>query len=216
MPDIYLNDADVVELKTLREAEAAVGATEIEVSKRLHVGNLGPAARAEDLRSVFDRAGLPVAAVIVAPRPAGNSNRWFAMIEMKDGKSAMVAVDSRDLFLAGRRLVISEAHSLPAQTNRSRNSRVPRVDITERLYIAGLPLTATETTVQVLFQNHGLSPVEVFLPRDRKTGQHKGFGFVSMSSEAEAGQAIGAVNGSLVDGKALAVRPAAPRAGKQR
>jgi RNA recognition motif-containing protein len=214
-PDIYLNDADAVELKTLREAEAAVGATEIEVSKRLHVGNLGPAAKAEDLRAVFDRAGLAVAAIVVPPRPSGNANRWFAMVDMKDGKSAMEAVDARDLSLAGRQLVISEAHSLPSQTSRSRTSRVPSMDITERLYIAGLPSTATDISVRVLFQNHGLNPVEVFLPKDRNSGQHRGFGFVSMASEAESAQAIGALNGSLVEGKALSVHPAEPRTGRR-
>jgi len=209
-PDIYLETGDIVELKTLREAEAAVGATEIEVSKRLFVGNIPPKTTSDELRSAFDKAGLAVADVVVPPR-AGSTARWFAIMEMRDGKAAMEAVDSRGLILNGRRLVVDEAHSLSAQIDRPRGGRTPRVDITERLYISGIPSSATETTVRLLFQNHGLNPIEVYLPRDRQTGRLKGYGFVAMSSESEAASAIGALNGSLVDGVGLTVQPAAPR-----
>jgi RNA recognition motif-containing protein len=210
-PDIYLDTADAVELKTLREAEAAVGATEIEVSKRLYVGNLPPGTTVDELRSAFDRAGLTIAEVVVPPRVSSNATRWFAIVEMTDGKNAMEAVDSRELNLKGKRLVINEAYSLSAQIERPRGGRTPHVDITERLYVAGFPYSATETTVRTIFQNHGLNPVDVYLPRDRQTGRPRGFGFVAMSSHVEATQAIGALNGSLVEGRSLTVRPAAPR-----
>ena len=42
-------------------------------------------------------------------------------------------------------------------------------------------------------------------------GRPRGFGFVAMSSVAEATQAIGALNGSLVEGRAITVRTASPR-----
>jgi len=210
-PDIYLDTSDAVELKTLREAEAAVGATEIEVSKRLYIGNVPPGATADELSAAFDGAGLTIAEVAVPPRASGNANRWFAIVEMTDGKNAMEAVDSRDLALKGRRLVVNEAHSLSSQIDRPRGARTPRVDITERLYIAGLSNSATETTVRTIFRNHGLNPVDVYIPKDRETGRPKGFGFVAMSSESEAAQAIGALNGSLVEGRSLTVRPATPR-----
>jgi hypothetical protein len=210
-PDIYLDAADVVELKTLREAEAAVGATEIEVSKRLYIGNLPPATTVDELRSAFDRAELTIGEVVLPPRASGNATRWFAMVDMIDGRDAMEAVDSQQVTLKGRQLVINEAFSLSAQIDRPQGSRTPRVDITERLYVAGLPYAATETTVRILFQNHGLNPVDVHLPKDRQTGRPRGFGFVSMSSQSEATQAIGALNGTLVEGRSLTVQPAAPR-----
>jgi RNA recognition motif-containing protein len=210
-PDIYLDATDAVEINTLREAEAAVGATEIEVSKRLYVGNLPPSTTVDDLRSAFDRVDLAIKEMVVPPRSAGNGNRWFAIVEMLDGRNAMAAVDSRDLTLAGRRLVINEAYSLSSQIDRSRGGRTPRIDITERLYIAGLSHAATETTVRTLFQNHGLNPVDVYVPRDRQTGRPRGFGFATMSSLSEATQAIGALHGSLVDGISLTVQPATAR-----
>jgi hypothetical protein len=47
-PDIYLDASDAVELKTLREADAAAGATEIEVSKRLYIGKIPLGATADE------------------------------------------------------------------------------------------------------------------------------------------------------------------------
>ena len=129
----------------------------------------------------------------------------------------MEAVDSRDLTLLGRQLVINEAYSLSTQLEQPRGGLTPRdVDISERLYLSGLPYSATETSVRALFQNHGLNPAEVYLPKDRQTGQPRGIGFVSMGSLAEATQAIGALNGSLVEGRSLTVRPAAPRSADPR
>ncbi len=210
-PDIYLESVDTVELNTLREAEAAVGATEIEVSKRLYVGNLPAGTTADDLRSAFEGAGFAIAEVPRPPRPSANPSRWFAFVEMADGRNAMEALDSRELSLKGRRVVIDEAFSLSDQMDRPKRGRAPGIDISERLFVAGLPHAATENTVRVLFQNHGLNPVDVFVPKDRQTGRPRGFGFVSMSSQSEAAQAIGALNGSLVDGRNLTVRAATPR-----
>jgi hypothetical protein len=210
-PEIYLDATGALELKTLREAEGAVGATEIEISKRLYVGNLPPSTGIDELRGIFTGAGLAVADVVMAPRPSANPSRWFAFVDMVDGRNAMEAVDSRDLVVRGRQLVINEAFSLSDQVDQPRRGRTPSIDATERLYIAGLPYSATEQSVRQLFQNHGLNPVEIYLPRDRQTGRVKGIGFVAMNSITEAVQAIGALNGSLVEGKGLTVRAAKPR-----
>ncbi len=210
-PDVYLDPSDAVELNTMREAEAAVGATEIEVSKRLYVGNLPPGTTTDELRSAFGAAGLAIAEVVVPPRVSGHAARWFGIVEMTDGRSAMDAVDSRDLNVKGRRLVVNEAFALSSQIDRQKGGRMPSVDVTERLYVAGLPYSANESTVRTLFQNHGLNPVEVHVVRDRESGRGKGFGFVSMGSQSEATQAIGALNGSLVEGRSLILAPAMPR-----
>jgi RNA recognition motif-containing protein len=210
-PEVYLDPSEAVELNTMREAEAAVGATEIEVSKRLYVGNLPSGTTMDELRSAFGAAGLTIAEVVVPPRASGHAARWFGIVEMTDGRNAMEAVDSRDLNLKGRRLVVNEAYPLSSQIGRQQGGRMPSIDITERLYVAGLPYSANETTLRTLFQNHGLNPVDVHIVRDRQSGRGKGFGFVSMSSQSEAAQAIGALNGSLVDGRSLILAPATPR-----
>ncbi|HSB22754.1 MAG TPA: RNA-binding protein, partial [Burkholderiaceae bacterium] len=46
---------------------------------------------------------------------------------------------------------------------------------------------------------------------DRETGRSKGFGFVEMSSAAEAQAAIHAMNGQPLEGRAIVVNEARPR-----
>lgn len=46
---------------------------------------------------------------------------------------------------------------------------------------------------------------------DRETGRSRGFGFVEMSSKEEAQNAISALNGKEIDGRALTVNEAKPR-----
>ena len=51
---------------------------------------------------------------------------------------------------------------------------------------------------------------------DRESGRSKGFGFVEMSSDAEAEAAIQKLNNQVMDGRPLNVseaRPQAPRSG---
>ena len=47
--------------------------------------------------------------------------------------------------------------------------------------------------------------------RDRFTNKSRGFGFVEMSSQAEATKAIADINGKELDGRALTVNEAKPR-----
>jgi RNA recognition motif-containing protein len=84
------------------------------------------------------------------------------------------------------------------------------VDITERLYVTGMSFAASDLNIRSLFQKHGLQPIEVFVPKNRKTNMGRGFGFVTMGSKSEAMQAIGALNGITLDGRTLTVRPAEP------
>ena len=48
------------------------------------------------------------------------------------------------------------------------------------------------------------------LPTDRETGRPRGFGFVEMD-DADAAQAISALNGTQMGGRALTVNEARPR-----
>jgi RNA recognition motif-containing protein len=78
-----------------------------------------------------------------------------------------------------------------------------------------LPYAATEQQVSDLFAQHG-TVVSVRIMTDKFTGQSRGFGFVEMSSDAEAQAAISALNGAQMGGRTLTVneaRPQEPRAG---
>jgi len=210
-PEAYLEKRAAVELKTLREAEAAVGATEIEVSKRLYVGNIPFDATGDDLRDAFRGVNIGLVNVTIPPDASGRRNRGYAFVEVESGRAAMEALDSTELRLHGRQFVVNEAHPLAEKDERRKETDLPRVDLSERLYLGNLPYSANEATVQSLFESHGLHPLEIYLAFDRQAGRSKGFAFAAMASIEEAARAIGALNGSIVDGRSIVVRPAAPR-----
>ena len=84
-----------------------------------------------------------------------------------------------------------------------------------KLYVGNLPFSATDDSLREMFKQAG----EVESARiitDRDTGRSKGFGFVEMSTEQQAADAIKKFNGVDLDGRALTVneaRPMAPRDG---
>jgi RNA recognition motif-containing protein len=80
----------------------------------------------------------------------------------------------------------------------------------KKLYVGNLGYNATDADLQKLFGAHGtVESAQVI--NDRDTGRSKGFGFVEMTSAAEAEAAIAALNGSQHDGRALKVNEAKPK-----
>ncbi len=79
-----------------------------------------------------------------------------------------------------------------------------------KLYVGGLPYSATEPQLQDLFAQHG-TVESVRVITDKFTGQSRGFGFVEMSTSEEASTAITAVNGTQMDGRTLTVNEAKPQ-----
>ena len=78
-----------------------------------------------------------------------------------------------------------------------------------KLYVGGLPYSATEQQLSDLFAAHG-AVASARIIADKFTGQSRGFGFVEMSSDAEAKAAITALNGSDMGGRTLTVNEAKP------
>ena len=62
-----------------------------------------------------------------------------------------------------------------------------------KLYVGGLPYSATQEELTDLFSAHG-TVASANIISDKFTGQSRGFGFVEMSSEDEAKAAIEALN----------------------
>ncbi len=83
----------------------------------------------------------------------------------------------------------------------------------KKLYVGNLPFSVTEESLQQLFAQAGTVESATVIT-DRATGRSKGFGFVEMSSDQEAADAITKLNGTDLEGRAIAVseaRPQAPR-----
>ncbi|HZO89468.1 MAG TPA: RNA-binding protein [Chthonomonadaceae bacterium] len=80
----------------------------------------------------------------------------------------------------------------------------------KRIYVGGLPYSATEEDLENLFSAQGAVKDAVIIT-DRFTGQAKGFGFVEMENDEEADAAISALNGTKYGGRTLTVNEAKPR-----
>ena len=79
-----------------------------------------------------------------------------------------------------------------------------------RLYVGNLTYATTEDQLREMFSEAG-SVVGVDVIKDRDTGSSKGFGFITMGSQADASKAIDMFNGKELDGRALTVNAARPR-----
>jgi nucleotide-binding universal stress UspA family protein len=78
------------------------------------------------------------------------------------------------------------------------------------LYVGALPYSVSEAQLQEIFLAHGTVESSRVI-KGRFTGQSRGFGFVVMSSQAEAGKAIEALNDTQVQGRTIVVREARPQ-----
>ena len=80
----------------------------------------------------------------------------------------------------------------------------------KKLYCGNLSYNTSNSDLEQMFSEYGrVQSAEVIMDRD--TGRSKGFGFVEMSSDAEAAAAIEGLNMKEHDGRALAVNEARPR-----
>lgn len=79
----------------------------------------------------------------------------------------------------------------------------------KNIYVGNIPYTMREEQLADLFRQYGdVKTAKVVI--DKASGRSKGFGFVEMDDSA-ATEAINALNGSEVDGRALRVSEARPR-----
>jgi RNA recognition motif-containing protein len=78
------------------------------------------------------------------------------------------------------------------------------------ILVGNLSPNVTEQDVRPLFEKHG-AVARFKMMTDRWTGLSRGFGFIQMKTDAEAEQAIVALNGTDLNGKALKVNPARPQ-----
>ncbi len=80
----------------------------------------------------------------------------------------------------------------------------------KNIFVGNLDFAATESSIRSLFEPYGKVD-RVNLVTDRDTGRSRGFAFVEMSDSAQADQAIAALNGANLDGRALNINEARPK-----
>ena len=82
--------------------------------------------------------------------------------------------------------------------------------MSNKLYVGNLSFNTTQNELTDAFSAFG-TVSETNLMMDRETGRPRGFAFVTMGSSDEAQQAIAALNGKEMGGRALTVNEAKPR-----
>ena len=80
-----------------------------------------------------------------------------------------------------------------------------------KLYVGGLSYSTTSESLRDYFAQCG-EVVSAAVITDRFSGRSRGFGFVEMSTEAEAQAAIAKLNGQSFEGRQLKVNKANPPA----
>ena len=80
----------------------------------------------------------------------------------------------------------------------------------KNIFVGNLDFAATDAEVRSLFERFG-TVERVNLVTDRDTGRPRGFGFVEMSDDQQAEQAISALNGKDLNGRSLNVNEARPK-----
>jgi cold-inducible RNA-binding protein len=83
-------------------------------------------------------------------------------------------------------------------------------DGVKNIFVGNLDFHATEESLRSLFERYG-AVNSARIMTDRETGRSRGFAFVEMANETEADQAINALNGYTLDGRALNVNEARPK-----
>lgn len=80
----------------------------------------------------------------------------------------------------------------------------------KNIFVGNLSFSATDSAIRALFERYGTVD-RVSVVTDRETGRSRGFAFVEMPDSAQADQAIAALNGTQLEGRALNVNEARPK-----
>ncbi len=75
------------------------------------------------------------------------------------------------------------------------------------LYVGSLPFETTEDDLRRLFSVSG-TVQSVHIITDKESGRSKGCGYVKMTTEAEARDAINSLDGALLEGRLITVSEA--------
>ncbi|KAJ7956136.1 28 kDa ribonucleoprotein, chloroplastic-like [Quillaja saponaria] len=206
------------------EREDQVEYVEPPEDAKLFVGNLPYDVDSQKLATLFEQAGTVEIAEVIYNRDTDQS-RGFAFVTMSTVEEAEAALEKFNRYtklwkhsfgltvllflqmdLNGRLLTVNKAS--PRGT---RAERPPRVfEPAFRIYVGNLPWDVDNGRLEQIFSEHG-KVVNARVVYDRETGRSRGFGFVTMADETEMSDAIAALDGQSLDGRAIRVNAAEER-----
>ncbi|XP_073038458.1 28 kDa ribonucleoprotein, chloroplastic-like [Primulina eburnea] len=181
--------------------------TEPSEEAKLFVGNLPYDVDSEKLAEMFNRAGVVEISEVIYNRQTDQS-RGFGFVTMSSVEEAEKAVELFNGYdIDGRLLTVNKAAPRGSQPERS-----PRLAerASFRMYVGNLPWQVDNAKLEEVFSEHG-KVVDARVVFDRETGRSRGFGFVTMSTETELNDAIAALDGQSLGGRAIRVNIAEER-----
>ncbi|XP_073155283.1 28 kDa ribonucleoprotein, chloroplastic-like [Henckelia pumila] len=174
---------------------------------KLFVGNLPYDIDSEKLAQIFDQAGVVEISEVIYNRQTDQS-RGFGFVTMSSVEEAEKAVELFNGYdINGRVLTVNKAAPRGSQPEKSPRL-VERVSF--RMYVGNLPWQVDNAKLEEVFSEHG-KVVDARVVYDRETGRSRGFGFVTMSTETELNDAIAALDGQSLGGRAIRVNIAEER-----
>ncbi|KAI4984616.1 hypothetical protein ZWY2020_017246 [Hordeum vulgare] len=173
---------------------------------KVYVGNLPYDVDSERLAQLFEQAGVVEVSEVIYNRETDQS-RGFGFVTMSTIEEAEKAVEMFHRYdVNGRLLTVNKAAPRGARVERP-----PRDSGSSfRIYVGNLPWQVDDSRLVELFSEHG-KVVDARVVYDRDTGRSRGFGFVTMASQEELDDAIAALDGQSLEGRALRVNVAEER-----
>nr|ABF60862.1 GRSF [Lilium longiflorum] len=171
---------------------------------KLFVGNI-PYDDSEKLANLFDKAGVVEVAEVIYNRETDQS-RGFGFVTMSTVEEAERAVEMLHRYdINGRNLTVNKAAPRGSRPERPRES-----DPSLRVYVGNLPWQVDDSRLEQLFSEHG-KVIDARVVYDRQSGRSRGFGFVTLATREEVDDAIAALDGQSLEGRALRVNVAEER-----
>eukprot|EP00250_Pteridium_aquilinum_P005643 c15710_g1_i1 orf=511-1374(-) len=177
---------------------------------KLYVGNLPWSCNSEELAGVFQKIGSVDMVEVIYDKESGRS-RGFGFVTMstvEDCNAAIQKLDGADY--AGRSLRVNFPNRNRGDGPAPRSPRMDSNNNANKLFVGNLSWGVDQAMLEELFSEHG-KVLEARVVNDRETGRSRGFGFVTMSTEAEVNEALNKMDGASVEGRNLRVNMAADR-----
>eukprot|EP00177_Eucheuma_denticulatum_P000180 GFKZ01000321.1.p1 GENE.GFKZ01000321.1~~GFKZ01000321.1.p1 ORF type:complete len:507 (+),score=40.47 GFKZ01000321.1:144-1664(+) len=152
---------------------------------RLLVGNLAPCTTDVSLRRAFELAGGDIIDAVVSFEPDTGQSQEFGYVtfrSMKAAESAMGKMNGAEV--DGRPIRVDKASSHEHG----------------RLYVEDLAECTTDYSLRKAFEEANCEVIDALVFFDQRTGSRIGFGCVTFKSPEAAENALGKMNGVLVDG----------------
>ncbi|KAG0542836.1 hypothetical protein BDA96_02G138200 [Sorghum bicolor] len=197
---------DAVEASAAVEDEEVGEYVEPPEEAKVYVGNLPYDVDSERLAQLFEQAGVVEVAEVIYNRETDRS-RGFGFVTMSTVEEADKAVEMLHRYdVNGRLLTVNKAAPRGSRVDRPPRQSGPSL----RIYVGNLPWQVDDSKLVQMFSEHG-KVVDARVVYDRETGRSRGFGFVTMATQDELDDAIAALDGQSLDGRALRVNVAEER-----